>query len=47
MSMVASADPLLVAMVCDGCLRPGETVLERGGKVAHPLTYSPMSGRAR
>lgn len=47
MSMVASADPLLVAMVCDGCLRPGETVLERGGKLAHPLTYSPMSGRAR
>ena len=39
MSMVASADPMLVAMVCDGCLRPGETVLERGGKPAPPSIY--------
>ena len=38
-SMVASADPMLVAMVCDGCLRPGEVVLERGGRLAHPSIY--------
>jgi hypothetical protein len=37
--MVASADPMLVAMVCDGCLRPGEVVLERGGRLAHPSIY--------